>query len=91
MFIVVEHTITNPKAFWELPKTVQIPQWIKLFQSFPSLSGDRAVCLWETESVERLKDFLEPLTSPFSRNTYYGVDATRATGLPPMPMIETAA
>ena len=46
------------------------------------MSNDRAVCLWEAHSVEDLKAFLDPLTAQSSRNTYYEVDSTKATGLP---------
>jgi hypothetical protein len=82
MFIVVEHIVSNPKAFWDIAKVAQIPHGIKLLQSFPNISADRGVCLWETESVEKLKGFMEPLFGPFSRNTYYEVDVAKAVGLP---------
>ena len=65
MFIVVEHTITNPDAFFELaPKVSEAPLGIKVLQFFPSTSKDRAVCLWEAESVETLKRFLERIERP---------------------------
>ena len=83
MFIVVEHIITDPKGFWGVvPKVVQTPEDVKVVQSYPSISSDRAVCLWDAASVEKVKAFLEPLTAQFSRNTYYAVDTTNALGLP---------
>ncbi len=82
MFIVVEHNISDPTAFWEVPKVAQTPEGVKCLQAFPSASNDRAVCLWEAASVEKVKAFLEPLTAQFSRNTYYAVDTTKALGLP---------
>jgi hypothetical protein len=86
MFIVVEHTITNQDAFFEGASrvTAEAPSGIKPLQFFPSLSKDRAVCLWEAESVDALKGFLEPLSASLSRNTYYAVDNTKAIGLPPL-------
>jgi len=83
MFIVVEHTITNPDVFFGLASRVaEAPSGINALQFFPSVSKDRAVCLWEAKSVDTLKGFLEPLSAQSSRNTYYTVDSTKAIGLP---------
>jgi hypothetical protein len=83
MFIVVEHTITNPDVFFGLAAKVgKAPSGIKALQFFPSVSKDRAVCLWQSNSVDALKDFLESLSAESSRNTYYAVDITKAMGLP---------
>ena len=83
MFVVVEHTITNPGVFFGLvSKAAEAPSGIKALQFFPSMSKDRAVCLWEAKSVDALKGFLESLSAESSRNTYYTVDTTKAMGLP---------
>jgi len=83
MFIVVEHTITNPEYFFGLASRVaEAPSGINALQFFPSVNKDRAVCLWEAKSVDALKGFLESLTAQSSRNTYYAVDSTVAMGLP---------
>jgi hypothetical protein len=83
MFVVVEHTITNPSVFFGLvSKAAEAPAGLKALQFFPSKSKDRAVCLWEASSVEAVKGFLEPLSAQSSRNTYYPVDSTTAMGLP---------
>ena len=83
MYIVAEHTITNPDVFFGLAAKVgEAPSGIKALQFFPSVSKDRAVCLWEAKSVDALKGFLEPLIAQSSRNIYYAVDSTVAIGLP---------
>lgn len=83
MFIVVEHVITNSDVFFGLvAKAVDAPSGIKALQFFPSVSKDRAVCVWQANSVDVLKGFLEPLSSQSSINTYYAVDHTIAMGLP---------
>jgi hypothetical protein len=83
MFIVVEHSITNPEIFFALAAKVgEAPSGIKALQFFPSVSKDRAVCVWQANSVEALKGFLEPLSAQSSRNTYYAVDGSKAMGLP---------
>jgi len=83
MYIVVEHAITNPDVFFGLAqKVTDAPSGINPLQFLPSVNKDRAVCLWEAKSVDALKGFLDPLTAPSSRNTYYPVDNTVAMGLP---------
>ena len=85
MFIVVEHTITNPDYFFGLASRVaEAPSGVNARQFFPSVNKDKrqAVCLWEAKSVDALKGFLDTLTAQSSRNTYYPVDSTVAMGLP---------
>jgi len=83
MFIVAEHTIKSPDAFFGLAsEIVKARPGLKVFQSLPNMRNDRAVCLWEDHSVDALKAFLDPLTANSSHNTYYEVDSTKATGLP---------
>ena len=83
MYIVAEHTITNPEVFFGLAsKVTDAPSGINPIQFLPSVGKDRAVCLWEAKSVDVLKSFLEPLIAQSSRNIYYAVDSTVAIGLP---------
>jgi len=83
MFIVVEHVILKPDVFFGLADQVtKTPPGINPLQFLPSVSKDRAVCLWDAKSVDVLKGYLDPLTGHSSRNTYYAVDSTIAMGLP---------
>jgi hypothetical protein len=83
MHIVVEHTITNPDAFFGVAaKVAAAPPGFTAVHFFPSIGKDRAVCLWEAKSVDALKGFLNPLIGTSSINTYYAVDSTKAMGLP---------
>ena len=83
MYIVVEHTITNPDDFFGVAaKVAAAPPGFNALHFFPSISKDRAVCLWEAKSVDALKGFLDPLIAQSSRNTYYTADSTKAMGLP---------
>ena len=83
MHIVVEHTITDPDAFFGVAaKVAAAPPGFNALHFFPSISKDRAVCLWEAKSVDALKGFLESLSAESSRNIYYAVDTTKAMGLP---------
>lgn len=84
MYIVVQHSISNPTEFWSgaeqlMPK---IPAGAKLHHSFPTKDGTRAVCLWEAESVESLRGFLEPQISRMSKNDYFQVENKDSVAMP---------
>jgi hypothetical protein len=84
MFIVAEHDITNKEAFLGSAKQVVegVPQGLKPVQFLPSTDSTRAVCLWEAQSVEAVKNYLEPKIGNSARNTYYAIDSKAAIGLP---------
>ena len=83
MYVVAEHMITNPDAFFALAgKVGEAPSGLNTIHFFPSTSQNRAVCLWEANSVDAVRSFLEPMASECSINTYYAVDGTKAMGLP---------
>jgi len=84
MFVSVIHRISDPDGFSEMvsanagkePSDLRLPQFIA--------SEDRRtmVCLWEAPSVERVKDFLEPLSHGLCTNEYAAVDLAASRGLP---------
>jgi hypothetical protein len=84
MFVVVQHDITNKDAFLGSAKQVVegVPQGLKPVQFLPSTDSTKAVCLWEAQSVEAVKSYLEPKIGITARNTYYAIDNKAAIGLP---------
>jgi len=84
MFIIVNHDITNQKAFFGAGDAVvnDAPHGIKPIQFLPSTDGKRAVCLWEGKSVDAVRNYLETKIAASSKNTYYEVDSKVAIGLP---------
>ena len=45
-------------------------------------SKSTAVCLWEADSVENLRDYVEGLAADAAENTYFEVDGEMSMGLP---------
>jgi hypothetical protein len=82
MYVVANHAISNPEKFWGLASTTPVPPPLKLHCVFPSTDGARGTCLWEAQSVDAVKHFVETLTSGISKNDYMVVEATHAVGLP---------
>ena len=84
MYIVVKHNISNPAKFWETAQAAipTLPKDMKLHSTLPNHEGSNAVCLWEANSIDAVKEAIEPLLGQISRNEYFEVDAKKAIGLP---------
>ena len=84
MFVTVAHDISDSDRFWsaaerELPN---LPPNLKLHLCTPSTDGKTAFCLWEVDSVESLRSWMEPTVGEFARNDYHAVADEKAIGLP---------
>ena len=68
MYVLVQHTISEPAVFWNAadPRS-NLPPKLKLHHTFPTSDGTRAVCIWEAESVNAVRDYLEPMFGKVSR------------------------
>ena len=85
MHIVAVHRITDPEKFFSLSADEVAgggPPGVRGRQFFPAKGGTEAVCLWEADSIDQLRDYLDPATEGAAENTYFEVDAERAMGLP---------
>jgi len=51
-------------------------------QFYPSEDRSAAVCLWRADSIDAVRDYLDPATTGASENTYFAVDEEWAMGLP---------
>ena len=82
MFIVVQHTITDPAAFWNAADPTTFPPQVKLHHTFPTPDGTRAVCVWEADSIDAVRNLLEPAVGKVSRNEYFSVENKEGLGRP---------
>ncbi len=84
MYIVVNHRISDPNAFWstaerELPN---VPNGMVMHGSYPNGDGTAATCIWEASAVPQLRDYLEGVVGSYSDNEYMVVEPSKAYGLP---------
>jgi len=89
MHVVVQHRITDPEKFAAMDAAAVGaggPSGSQVQQFFPYKDGSAAVCLWETQSMDALRGYLDPATAGVTENAYFEVDSEHAMGLP-----ETAA
>jgi hypothetical protein len=93
MFIAVQHTIRDPKKFWEGASQVlsNIPKGSSLHQSFSAPDGKRAICIWESESVDTLRKFLEPMIREISQNDYFAIGNKEGVVMPNLQKLAGAA
>ncbi len=84
MFVTVIHRISNPDQFESSAKsaTEVIPSHLKLHQYLTGTDRKTATCLWETPTVEDVKEFLEPTFGHVSRNEYVPLNTEGSLGVP---------
>ena len=86
MYVLVQHTISEPAAFWNSADPRTLASKVKLHHTFPTPDGTRAVCIWEAESVDAVREFLEPMLGKVSRKEYFAVENregfARPSGVP---------
>jgi hypothetical protein len=85
MHIAVQHRITDPEKFFSMDAEEVAgggPPGVQGLQFFPSTDESVAACLWEADSIDTLRDYLDPATAGVSENTYFEVDTERAVGIP---------
>lgn len=84
MYIAVQHSITDP-AKWQHAFKVffpKLPPGLKLHSYAPSLDGRQANCLWEADTVDAVKSYVEEKLGHCSQNTYFEVEYPSSWGLP---------
>ena len=82
MYVLVQHTISDPPAFWNAADPTALSPKAKLHHTFPTADGSRAACIWEAETVEALRNVLEPVVGKVSRNEYFAVENREGIAFP---------
>lgn len=84
MYIVAQHRIKDPARFWSA--NPQGPGAPTLHAAYPSNDKTNGVCLWESDSIDALRNSIDLLVGDAAVNTYFEVDAGVAVGLPESAM-----
>jgi hypothetical protein len=86
MFIVVNHTITDPETAFTRSEDLLAgngaPSGVRVREFYPSRDKADVFCLWEGNSLEEVRDYVDATLGDSSRNAYFEVDADIARGLP---------
>jgi hypothetical protein len=82
MHVIAIHAISDPEKFWGAAGDMELPQGTTLHSAIPNQDGTRAVCVWESDSLDTVRDFVESNAGEISKNEYYEVNEQNAMGLP---------
>jgi hypothetical protein len=80
MHVVTIHSISDPRAFWG--GQLDLPEGTTLPTAVPSEDGTRGICIFESDSMDTVRDLVDGATGQISRNEYFAVDEQNAQGLP---------
>lgn len=85
MHVVIQHRIRDAEQFFAGdPEEVASggPPGVRGHQFVVSQDKSAAVCLWEADSIESLRNYMDGLTGDSAENTYFEVDSETSMGLP---------
>jgi hypothetical protein len=79
----VIHRISDPERAQSQGQPLFEPhEGVRLLQFCPSQDFSAATCIWEADSIDAVRDFVDPTLGDTSEQTYYTVDTEQAVGLP---------
>ena len=82
MYVVAQHDIQDLEKALEAGQPLfSPPPGITLHLFLPNAEAAKAVCLWEAESVEAVRDLVDGAIGQYSRNEYFAVAEETAVGL----------
>ncbi|MBA3886482.1 MAG: hypothetical protein H0X67_12235 [Acidobacteria bacterium] len=85
MYILVQHTMTDPASAWTRAQQSlgSLPSHLTLHHCFPAPDGTKGICVWEAESIPTLQGFLDDALGAGARNEYYEVVNKEGVAVPP--------
>ena len=86
MFIIVEHTVRDAAVAFARGQNLLegrgAPAGVQVRKFYPSTDQSAVICLWEGNSLEEVRDYVDATLGESTDNLYFEVDAEQALGLP---------
>jgi hypothetical protein len=86
MFIVVEHTVRDAAVAFARGQNLLegrgAPAGVQVRKFYPSTDQSAVICLWEGNSLEEVRDYVDATLGDATDNLYFEVDTEQALGLP---------
>ena len=83
MKVGVIHRISDPETAQSSGQALFDPhEGVQLLQFCPSEDFSAATCIWEAESIDAVRELVDPTLGESSQQTYYAVNTEQAVGLP---------
>jgi hypothetical protein len=83
-FCVWHHDVRDWDRFNSMGDDIekQAPQGFKSIAYYPNREHNAAVCVWQADSLQNLRQYLDQRCSGLCANDYYQIDEQYAIGLP---------
>ena len=95
MYVAVLHQFQDPPtAFARGEKLIMnegAPAGARGLQFYPATDGSRATCLWESDTVEAIQEYVDSTLGDSSKNACFEVDSEQAFADRPLGLQESAA
>jgi hypothetical protein len=98
MYVSVHHSIADPQKWDQTTKNImamteqgRLPEGLKGLMYLPAVDGRKADCVWEANSLDALKKFLDREIGTSAQNEYIPIKADAAFGLPGKEALHAAA
>jgi hypothetical protein len=83
MKVGVIHRISDPETAQSRGQPLFDPhEGVRLLQFCPSQDSSTATCIWEADSIDAVRDLVDPTLGDTSKQTYFAVNTEQAVGLP---------
>ena len=95
MFIVVEHTVRDAAVAFARGQNLLegrgAPAGVQVRKFYPSTDQSAVICLWEGNSLDEVREYVDSTLGDSSENTCYDVDSDFAFARQPLGVRESAA
>jgi hypothetical protein len=95
MYVAVLHQFQDPPTAFERGEKLIMnegaPAGARGLQFYPATDGSMATCLWESDSVQEIQDYVDSTLGDASINTCFEVDAEQAFAEQPLGLRTPAA
>ena len=85
-YVVVHHRLTDAQTAFargaDLLEGKGAAPGVRVLQFYPSQDQSAVACLWEADSVDTVREYVDSTLGDSSENSYFAVDADQARGLP---------
>ena len=82
MYVVVQHAIKDPEVAFTRGRKLMVnegaPQGTQVLQFLPSEDGTAVTCLWASDSVGSVQQYVDDVLGSSSENVCYPVDVEHA-------------
>jgi hypothetical protein len=89
MQVGIHHTISDPQKWQQTMQSVMskieggtLPPGIKPLIAVPAANRKLMFCVWEGNSIDAVKKFIDAESGTAARNEYFEVDSKNAIGIP---------